>query len=259
MKLIDTHCHLTNRRLADNVSDVLSQARDAGVVAMISAASSVADARAASELAGREPSVYFTAGVHPHEAADVAADYIQQLASLAGMEKCVAIGEIGLDYHYDFSPRDAQKRVFAEQLKLAGELGAVIVVHTREAFDDTLAIMQENQVDFSRAVFHSFTGPLDQASQLTELGATIGFSGIVTFSRSDDLRASAAEVPAGQLLIETDSPYLSPVPVRKVRTNTPTNVAHIASCLANVRNCSVETIAEQTTANAVRLFGLELS
>jgi len=259
LTVVDTHCHLTHGRLRAQLAAVLTRADDAGVRAVISAASSVGDAIAAAALAAKYPRVYCTAGVHPHDAKDVAGDYLARLESLARHPKCVAVGEIGLDYHYDFSPRDAQRRVFAEQLALAGRLGRPVVVHTREAFDDTVAVLAESGVDGRRVVFHSFTGPPAETGRALDLGATVGFSGIVTFSKAAELRESAALVPDGRLLIETDAPFLSPEPVRKMKTNEPANVVHVAACLAGVRKCPPERIAEITTANAAGFFGLDLS
>jgi TatD DNase family protein len=238
------------------LAEVLTRAETAGVRAVISAASSVGDAAAAAALAAKWPRVYCTAGVHPHDAKDAADDSLAGLEPLVRHPRCVAVGEIGLDYHYDYSPRDAQRRVFADQLALAGRLGRPIVVHTREAFDDTLAVLAESGVDCRRVVFHSFTGPPAETGRALDLGATVGFSGIVTFNKAVELRASAALVPDEQLLIETDAPFLSPEPVRKMKVNEPANVVHVAACLAGVRKCRPERIAEITTANAVGLFGL---
>ena len=257
MKLIDTHCHLAHGRLRQQVPDVLQRARDAGVAAAICAAGDLQESRTALGLAREHEGVYCLAGVHPHAAKEVAEGYLTQLEQLVDRDENVALGEIGLDYHYDFSPREDQRRVFAEQLDLAVRIGKKIVVQPREAFDDTMAILSGAGVDGSRVVFHSFTGTSDEARRALEIGATISFSGIVTFKRSDDLRDAAAFVPDEKILIETDAPFLSPEPVRKMRTNEPAHVAHVATCLATVRNTTPDAIAELTTANAVRFFGLE--
>ena len=256
MKLIDTHCHLAHGRLRQQVPAVLQRARDAGMVAAICAAGNVQESRAALGIAREHEGVRCLAGVHPHAANEVSEDYLQQIEQLAARDENVAVGEIGLDYHYDFSPREDQRRVFAEQLALAVQIGKAVVVHTREAFDDTMEILGEAGVDGSRVVFHSFTGTSDEARRALEIGATISFSGIVTFKRSDDLRTAAAFVPAEKILLETDAPFLSPEPVRKIRTNEPAHVAHVATCLAAVRDTTPDALAELTTANAVRFFGL---
>jgi len=254
--LIDTHCHLTHGRLRSRLAEVLARAGDAGVTAMIAAASHVADSAAAAALADRHDAVYCTAGVHPHDAKDAAEGYLDALADLARRDRNVAIGEIGLDYHYDFSPRDAQRRVFVEQLALAARLGKPVVVHTREALDDTLAVLAESGFDARRAVFHSFSGPPAACERVLATGATVGFSGIATFKRADDVRRSAAIVPDDRLLVETDAPFLSPEPVRRMKVNEPANVAHVAARLARVRGVDPDALAERTSANARRFFGL---
>ena len=257
-RLIDTHCHIAHRRLYPQAGAVLARAREAGVVATVCAAGDLHESAAALALAREHDGVWCTAGVHPHDAAEAPEGYLRQVEQLAAQAENVAIGEVGLDYHHDFSPRDHQRRVFAEQLDLAGRIGKPVVVHTREAFADTMAILRDSPVDGARVVFHSFTAGADEARAVVGLGAMVSFSGIVTFAKADGLRAAAAIVPDEQLLIETDAPYLSPEPVRKMKTNEPANVAHVAACLAAVRNSTPEAVAELTTANAIRFFGLDI-
>jgi len=254
--LIDTHCHLTHGRLLPGVEAVLDRARQAGLVAIVCATGDLAESRAALGLAHRHADVYALAGVHPHEAKDAPADLCDRLRELAGDARNVGIGEIGLDYHYDFSPRPDQQRVFAEQLALAGELGKTIVIHTREAWADTLALIQGSGVDGSRVIFHSYTEGPQAARQALDLGAAISFSGIVTFKNSLALQETARLVPADRILVETDAPYLAPEPVRKIRTNEPANVAHVAAFLAALRGVSNEDFSRQTTENARRLLGI---
>lgn len=253
---IDTHCHLAHARLAGQVQAVLDRAAHASVVAMICASSDLAESGRSQQLATRCDRVYFTAGLGPHEATDAGGGYLAALAALAGDPRCVALGECGLDYHYDLSPRPVQRRVFAEQLDLARRLGRKVVIHTREALADTLAIVHDSGLDGRQIVFHSFTEPLPGAQAVLDTGAMIGLSGIVTFTKSAALRQLAAAVPADRLLIETDSPYLSPEPVRKMKTNEPANVVHVAACLARARAVSCQELAELTTDNARRFFGL---
>jgi len=256
--LIDTHCHLTHGRLRNQLVAVLDRAAEADVGIIIAATGHIADSHAAARLANSHENIYCTAGVHPHDAKDVAADYLDRLAELAGGDKCVAIGEIGLDYHHDFSPRPAQREIFAAQLDLAVRLGTPVAIHTREALGDTLAILADAGIDGERLSFHSFTGDADDVRRLIDLDAYVGYSGIATFKRTDDIRAGAALVPAERIMVETDAPYLSPEPVRKMKTNEPANVRHVAQCLAAARGASFEDFAEQTTANALRFFGIEL-
>jgi len=258
MKLIDTHCHLAHGRLHGQLANVLERAEQAGVIAAVCAAGDLHESKTALDLARRHANVYCMAGVHPHEAAAAPEGYLGQIRHLAGDADNVAIGEIGLDYHYDFSPRDVQRRVFAEQLDLAGKLRKPIVIHTREAFEDTITILGDSRVDGSRVVFHSFAEDESHAGRVLDLGAAIGLSGIATFKKTGYLRRAAAIVPGDRILIETDAPYLSPEPVRKMKTNEPANVAHVCACLAAVRNMSPERFAEVTTANAARFFGLDI-
>lgn len=279
MNLIDTHCHLTHPRLREDLPGVLSRAREAGVTACICAAGDLDESAAASKLSVRAatrlhqdyagpavrertsqsaaaPGIFSTAGVHPHEAKEASGDWLHLLEELTRRERNVAVGEIGLDYHYDFSPRDVQRAVFAQQLDLARRLGKPIVIHTREAFADTMAILRESGVAGGRVVFHSFTEGAGAAGQVLELGAMISFSGIVTFKNTVALREAAAIVPADRILIETDAPYLSPEPVRSVKTNEPANVRHVARLLASLRKVDLEEFAAQTTSNAGRFFGM---
>lgn len=259
LTLIDTHCHLTDGRLVGQIEPVLARARSAGVAAVVCAASDVADSVAAAELADRHEMVFATAGVHPHDAKTAGEDYLRQVERLAGRAGNVAVGEVGLDYHYDLSPRQLQRRVLAEQLELAGRLGKPVVLHTREALDETLAILAEAGLPGERIVFHSFTGGPGEVRRVIDLGAFVSFSGIATFKKSADIRAAAALVSDDRILAETDAPYLSPEPVRKMQVNEPANVAHVLRCLAAARKVATEALAEATTANARRFFGLDTS
>ncbi len=234
-QFIDSHCHLAHARLGGQLQAVLDRAAAAGVVAMVCASADLQEAGRSRELAQRYASVYFTAGLHPHEAKNAPPQYLEVLESLAADPRCVAIGECGLDYHYDFSPRLIQRRILAEQLDLARRLDRKVVIHTRQALTDTLAILKDSGIDGRMLVFHSFTDGPDQARAVLETGALIGLSGIVTFAKAESVRQVAGLVPSDRLLIETDSPYLSPEPVRKMKTNEPANVRHVAACLGRVR------------------------
>ena len=196
------------------------------------------------------------AGVHPHEAKAPGEDFIDAIERLMQDPKCLVVGEIGLDYHYDFSPRPDQRRVFAAQLALARRIGAAVVLHVREAFDDAMSILAESGLAGPQAVFHSFTGDAAGARAALDLGAMISFSGIVTFKKAGDVQSAASIVPDDRIMIETDAPYLAPEPVRKIKTNEPANVAHVAHFLAKLRKTSPEKLAEQTTANAKAFFVL---
>jgi TatD DNase family protein len=252
--LIDTHAHLSHGKLRQQADEVVARAKEAGVGAILCATGNLTEAKAALGLSRNLEGVFCTAGVHPHEAKDVADEYCKQLEELLGKAECLAMGEIGLDYHYDFSPRDAQQRVFTEQLALAGRLGCPVVVHTREAFVDTMRILTESNIEPARVVFHSFTGGPADAKAAIEYGAALSFSGIATFKNASDIRESALLTPADRILVETDCPYLSPEPVRKMAVNEPANVVHVANRLAELRGCEFETFAQQTTQNAQRFF-----
>ncbi len=257
MNLIDTHCHLAGGRLRQQVSDVLARAAAAGVSTVICASATVPESKAAAGLAAAYEGVYFTAGTHAARDIDPEGAYVAALESIASRERNVAIGECGLDYYHDFCDHDVQQRVFARQLELARRMDKPVVVHTREAFDDTLAVLVASGVAPQRVAIHCCTEGPDNVRRLLDFGASVSFSGIVTFKNTDFLRQAAALVPDDRLLIETDAPYLSPEPVRKMKINEPANVAHVATCLAAVRGVCPEAFAEQTTANAVRFFGLE--
>lgn len=230
------------------------------MVAMICATSDLDETCSAAELAQRDASrnVYCLAGVHPHEAVNVSPESLRQVEKYLALPRCVALGEIGLDYHYDYSPRENQRRAFAEQLEIARLQNSPVVIHTREAFEETMSILAESGINGKSVLFHSFTGGPEQADRVLEIGASISYSGIATFKKADDIRQAAAITPDERIMIETDAPFLSPEPVRKMKTNEPANVVHVAKRLAKVRSTPIEQFARQTTENAVRFFGLIL-
>ncbi|MHC4295578.1 MAG: TatD family hydrolase, partial [Planctomycetota bacterium] len=199
MKLIDTHCHLCHGRLRNQVDDVLARAQAAGVTAVICAAANLHESKAALGLARRRPDVYCLAGIHPHDAKEAPPDYLRKIEQLASEGENVGIGEIGLDYHYNYSPPIEQQRVFAEQLELAGRIGKKIVVHTREAFDETMGILADSGVCGDDVIFHSWTAGESDIRRALDFGATISFSGIVTFKNATHLRDAARLVPPDRL------------------------------------------------------------
>ena len=256
--MIDTHCHLTDRRLRSNLPGVMQRAAENGVDTILCAASDIEDSALAAEIAVQHHGVFCTAGIHPHEASSADETSIPAIESMLQNPKCVAIGEIGLDYHYDFSPRDVQAQAFAVQLELAAKTGSRVIIHTREAMEDTLSILSNSGVDFSSVVFHSFTGGPEDGRRVLDLGCAISFSGIATFKKADDIRQTAAMVPDDRILVETDAPYLSPEPVRSMKTNEPANVVHIANRIATIRDIPPAEMAEQLVDNARRILGLQL-
>lgn len=245
----DNHCHLTS--LKQEPEAVVSAAAKAGVSRLLTVGCSVADSTEAVEIATRFPSVWATAGVHPHEAKDG----IEGLEGLLDHSKIVAVGECGLDYHYDYSPREDQAESFVHQIALAKQRDLALVIHTREAWDDTFEILDREGMP-ERTVFHCFTGGPNEAAAAVERGAYVSFSGIVTFKTAEDLRAAAVITPEDRILVETDSPYLAPVPHRG-KPNQPANVAVVGEFLADLLDRPVDEFAATTTANANALFGLE--
>lgn len=255
-ELIDSHAHLTSPPLMPRVDQVIQDSIAAGANRVITIGTSLDDARAALELAQRYPAnVFVGAGWHPHEAAQVGADGVDAIAELWSEDKVVAIGEMGLDYHYDLAERSVQQDVFSRQLVRAVPFDLPIIIHCREAFEDTVALLAKSGFSGRRVVFHCFTGTQEEADSLTKHGWRISFTGVVTFKKSQWLQEIARSYPADQIMIETDSPYLAPVPVRG-RVNEPRHLPHIAACLASLRGVDMEQFAAQTVRNTTEFFGL---
>jgi len=256
-ELFDSHAHLDFADFAGEVDSVLARARAAGLsgVIAVGAGRGLESQVAAAALAQRHTDVWATVGIHPHDADLVDGAALAKLRNLAARPRVVAIGEIGLDYHYDHAPRPRQRDAFAAQLRLARELGLPVVIHTREADDDTLAILRAEGVPRG-GVLHCFSGDERLAAAGLALGLCVSFSGILTFPKADRLRAVARDVvPLDRTLIETDSPFLAPVPLRGRRCE-PAYVVHTARQLAELHGTTVEETARRTTANVRRLFGL---
>jgi len=253
--VFDSHCHLTDGRFDEDRAAVLDAAVAAGVTRMVTIASNLADAKAAANLASGHAELWSTSGVHPHEVseakdADLAA--VRELA--ATRPEVVAIGETGLDYFYDHSPRALQASWFEAQLEVAGDLDLPIVIHTREAEDDTIAILR-NAPASVRKVLHCFTGSMRLLEVGLEEGCYVSFAGIITFSKFDGQDVVRA-VPGARLLAETDAPYLAPAP-RRGKRNEPSFVTHVVAALADIRGESVEAVSETTEENANRFYALQ--
>jgi len=251
--IIDTHSHLNMALFDTDLEDVLRRAGESGVSAVIDVGTDIATSRKAAVNAS-DPRVYAAAGIHPHEASKAAPSGLEELRSLLGQPRTVALGEIGLDYHYDFSPPDVQKRWFTLQLKLARELNRPVIVHVREAMDDALDLIDAVSRGPWQGVFHCFGGKADQAGMVLSRGFHISFTGVVTFRNFRGFDA-VRSVPLHRMLLETDSPYMTPVPLRGAR-NEPAFLPHVAEKLAAILGVSIEELAGSTTENAVRLFGL---
>jgi TatD DNase family protein len=254
--LIDTHTHLDDARYNDDRDAMIARAREAGVEAFVTIGCDLGTSRAAVSLAERYPFVYASIGVHPHEAKHIQDDWYDEFRRLAKNKKVVAYGEIGLDYHYNHSSPKEQRDRFREQIQLARELSLPVIIHTREAQEDTIGILKEEKASDVGGVLHCFSGDAWLARQALDLGFYLSFSGIVTFQNAAMLREIAKHTPLDHLLIETDCPYLAPVPHRGKR-NEPAFVAHVAQQLAAVHlgeADAIERIGQATTANAKRLF-----
>ena len=252
--LVDSHCHLDYPALADDLSAVLERARAAGVGRILTISTHIGRFDRYRALAERHDAIFCSVGTHPHHAAEEPDIHAAEIVRLSRHPRCVAVGEAGLDYHYDRSPRDVQQRVFRTHIEAAREAGLPLVIHAREADDDMIAIlsaeMARGRFD---AVLHCFSSGARLAEVGVELGFYLSFSGILTFKRSEEIRRIAAHVPHERLLVETDAPYLAPEPHRG-RSNEPAYVAHTAGALAGVIGVKPDELAVLTTANFYRLF-----
>lgn len=250
--LTDSHCHLDDRKYEGELEAILDRAASAGVTRILSIGTGDGppELDRAIRIADRFETVYATVGVHPHDASKVTAQTIDALGTLAAHPKVLAIGEIGLDYHYDFSPREQQREVFIAQLNLAARLELPIVIHTREAWEDTMSLLRTHWK--GAGVMHCFTGDPAQAREALDLGFHLAYGGVVTFKTAEHVRESARITPDDRLLIETDAPYLAPIPWRGKR-NEPSFMTETAKRLAEVRGATPEHIAAITSANFDRL------
>ncbi len=250
--LIDSHAHLTDARLAGETGEILARAREEGISTVVTIASNIEDGERAVKLAGSFDAVFATAGIHPHEAASATPEAFVRLRQLATAPRVVGIGETGLDFHYDNAPRDTQFAAFRSQLELAAELDLPVVVHARSADEEIVSMVRE--AGWSRGILHCFSGGRELLDAVLHLGWYVSFAGMVTFPKwegADLLRA----VPLDRLLVETDSPYLSPVPFRGKR-NEPARVRLVAERAAEIRGEAFATLAAATTANARAVFRL---
>ena len=254
MEFFDSHCHLDPMRYGGDLPDVLARARSAGVNGMTVIGTRAADSQAAVELAAREPGLAVAAGIHPNDVGEIEADEWDRITRLVVSGRVAAVGETGLDWYRDSAPRELQREFFDRHIRLGQRLGLPLVVHTRDSIRDTLDALREALARGPlTVVLHAFTGSGEEAAEAVSLGCTLGFAGMVTFRSAAALREVAAGVPADRLLIETDSPFLSPEPLRG-RRNEPAHVVHTARCLSILRGESLEKLAADTTANARRIF-----
>ena len=256
MELIDTHCHLTFDDLARDIDAVIERSIAAGVTSWITVGTDPDQNQKAIALAKKFDNMYAAIGIHPHDTKDVTDQALRQLNALAQNKKVVAIGETGLDFHYDHSPRDQQADVFAKHLQLAGELDLPIIIHSREAFDKTMKILEQAGPDLKKVVFHCFSGSPEQAKIVLDKGFYLSFTGVVTFKNAENTRQAAKIVPLDRLMLETDCPYMSPEPMRKQRTNEPALMLHTAKFLADLKGMEFPDFAAAATATSKSFFNL---
>lgn len=261
MNFIDSHCHIDGSSFDSDRDEVVQRAKDAGVVAMLNIGTGNphdGEIARAVEIAEMYENVFASVGVHPHDAKLYDDSAEETLTNLTKSEKVIAWGEIGLDYYYDHSPRDVQRDVFIRQIRTAKKLDLPIIIHSRDADDETVEILKaECSYENFKGIMHCFGGTAAMASELMKIGFMISFAGNVTFKKADNLRDAAHVVPLEKLLIETDCPFLTPIPFRGKR-NEPSFVVHTAKFLADFYEIELETLARQTTANFQSFFNLKL-
>ncbi len=251
MALFDTHAHLLSEQFDEDRAALIERLPSLGIAGLIEIGTTMDDSRAAAQLAADVDYIYAAVGVHPHEAKDAPNDTIEQLAMLAASPKVVAVGEIGLDYHYDLSPRNVQQDVFSAQLALAKRLGLPVAIHMREATQDTLAILREHPG--LTGVMHCYSGSPETAEILVDMGLCVSFTGSVTFKNARKTVEAAAVVPLNRIMAETDCPYLSPEPVRG-RRNDPSNVRHVLQKLADIKGIPFDDMCRINIENAKGLY-----
>jgi TatD DNase family protein len=256
MELTDTHCHLTFEPLDTDTEGILQRSRQAGITGWITVGTDLADSRRAVELAAQYENMYAAVGIHPHDAKDADGPALEELKTLAGAECVVAIGETGLDFHYNFSKQADQKRAFAAHLDMAKALDLPVIVHSRNAFTETIDILDRHADGVKGVVFHCFSESAAQAELLLQRGYHISFTGVVTFKNAEATRAAARVVPLERMMVETDCPYMSPEPLRKQKPNEPALMIHTARLLAELKGVSVDEFARVSTDTARRFFAL---
>lgn len=254
--LIDSHLHLDDEKFDEDREAVIARAKESGICRMINIGADMPSSRRSIQLADRHEEIYAAVGIHPHDAAKMKPSDDEQLAAWTGHKKVVAIGEIGLDYYYDLSPREIQREAFIRQLDIARQMHMPVVIHNRDAHGDAMEILKREGRGLI-GVIHCFSGSLEMAKELLKLGWYIGFDGPVTFKNAAKLSEIAAEVPLERILVETDSPYLTPVPFRGKR-NEPSHVKLVAQRIAELRGLGVEEFSQATTQNVCDLFQIQL-
>ncbi len=254
MELFDTHCHLTFDGLIENIDSVIERSRAGGINEWITIGTDINDCRKAIELTEKYENLYAAVAIHPHDAKNVTDDTLTELKMLAQRKKVVAIGETGLDYHYEHSPHDVQKQVFIKQLALAAEFNLPVIIHSRNAFDECLKILEQFRSAITKIVFHCFSGSSEQAKIVLDKGFYVSFTGVVTFKNAEKTRRAAQAIPLDRLMLETDCPYMSPEPVRKQKINEPALLIHTARFLAELKQMPLEDFAKSVTSTSKSFF-----
>jgi len=250
--IFDTHAHYDDERFSDDISKVLAELPSAGICGIVNCATDISSCKKSAEIAAEYDYIYFSAGIHPHESSEADDSFIEDIKSFIENKKCVAIGEIGLDYHYDFPPRDIQKDVFEKQIFLAKELDIPVIIHDREAHADIWEILKRYR---PKGIVHCFSGSVEMAKDIVGIGMYIGLGGAVTFKNAKKPVEVAKYVPIDRLLLETDCPYMSPVPFRGKR-NDSSLIKYTAEFLAEIRNTDTQTLLDKTCENAKIIFSL---
>lgn len=252
--MIDSHCHLADTRFADDLEGVLERAREAGVERMVTIATSFEEGEKGIAVAEKYTNVFATVGVHPHESSKWEAESSKRLEKLVrSSDRVVGLGEIGLDYHYMHSPKEIQKKVFKEQLQMGKELGLPIILHTREAIEDTWAIVDAMRPE--KLVVHCCSERYEDIVRFLERGYLVSFTGMITYPKAEELRRTVEQCPLTQMMIETDAPYLAPKKFRGKR-NEPAYVVEVAKTIAEVKGVSLEEVDRVTTANTIAFFNI---
>ncbi|MCE5185189.1 MAG: TatD family hydrolase [Planctomycetaceae bacterium] len=257
MNLIDTHAHLTYDELLSQIDAVIQRSVDAGVTGWITIGTDRAQCAQALQLAARLPNMYAGLGFHPHYANDIKDDDLQYLRQVCDDPLVKAIGETGLDYHYDNCVKENQARLFRAHLEIAAQVNKPVIIHTRNAFDDSMDILDEYRERLKRVVIHCYGGDASQTQRVLDRGYYISFTGTVTFKKSDALREVAKTIPLDRLMIESDCPFISPEPVRRQQPNEPALIVHTARCLADLHVLPLEDFAEKITHTSKRFFELD--
>ena len=254
MELIDTHCHLTFDGLIQDIDGVITRSKAAGVTGWVTVGTDMQENLKAVELTEKYENMYAAVGMHPHDAKDVTDDTLARLKELARYEKVIAIGETGLDYHYNHSLHEDQRRVFAEHLKIAAELDLPVIIHCRKAFEETMEVLDSHAGRVKKIVFHCFSGSSEQAKIILDKGYYISFTGVVTFKNARIKQEAAKIVPTDRLMLETDCPYMSPEPMRKQKVNEPALMLHTAKYLAELKGMNLTDFANAVTATSRAFF-----